>query len=1267
MSLKPYIPVSKGFSLEVSIPESMAYETSTALRQLKAKYGDIDLYVMNKLKYPNKESLHKALAAEQVDAVALAIHNIEKGEGIIIGDQTGIGKGRQAAAIIRYGVVNGYNTLFVTEKSTLFSDLYRDLRDIDSDDFVPYILNTHSKNNPADIRDEDGVPYQKLKKNNNYKAPRSAKEVANFFGELIDNNEYRLPETHDFVAMTYTQVTGDNKAAKDLALSKRRKVPKEKGNQEKTVWLREFMKNAIVVMDESHNAGGLDSTTGFFFREILPTTKGVCFLSATFAKRPDNMPIYALKTSIAEAGLSSESLIRVFEKGGLALQEVAASELVKGGQMVRRQRGFEGIKVIWKMLEKQREKHWEMVDIVTEIMRDIQNFQHHYVKPVVEGINENLFDGTTVEERKGIKNFGANNSDYFNKAHNVIFQLMFSLKAQEVAEEAIRQLEQNKKVVIAFSSTMGSFLSQLGYSDGEEVQRLDFALVLMNGLEAVFNYTIKDTTGDTKKDEIDIEDLSEDGQVEYERIVEKINEVSTGLSVSPIDTLINIIESTPRPDNIGGVQSEFYRVRECTGRNAQIKFEDGIPIYRKFSSEKNAFFREFNNGNADVLLINQSASTGVSAHSSNKFGDQRQRVMIIHQPELNINTEVQKRGRVNRTGQVNKPEYIYISSTVPSELRQFMVLKAKLRSLDANTTGSQEASKSQLDIPDFMNKYGGQVIFKYLQENPELNDLLGNPCYRKVTSWNGEEEWEKIADSDIPRRVTNRVQLVAVDTQQVFYDAILKQYEVLVAEEKEKGTYDLEVEFLDFQAELMKRWLYVEGNNNSTSPFGQNAVLEQCRVKVLKHPFKMKLLKEKIDAALNGKSPDEHMDYYLEKMRTEYPSLIEGKLERRMEKLAKMNEEVRVLQLEYDNFDTAHEDEEEAEKLVRKAERIQSKIETRKKKITEYEDTTEMQKVKLKAAFYSLENFLKVFRIGEVTLIPRMIDGGEITQVGIIYGFEIDLKSENPWTPGNIAFKVALNNDRVSTTLKLSSPEALKARENTRGLNESYKTHTYEKWDALAETRKSKEIAFIATGNIFKALSRASAEKEQVQLVKYKMINGAFRNGIILGKTADRDTDIKEFQIKNNSYFLPQMGLSNISRNIEYLQTGREINLVEGSIIIKKESDNAYRLIVHPKDNKSILVDPEILRMAELTPEQIEQGKDMGDFVTYTGSMLSAVFRNGTIFEVVNRLSGKHGVSIKSIKPIELDIKDADEVMEDIAPGMQLAIMVEMMKMELAA
>ena len=106
--------------------------------------------------YQTKLQLCKALSAEQTDAVALAIYNIEAlNQSVIIGDQTGIGKGRVAASIIRYAVGQGITPIFFTEKANLFSDIYRDLKAIGSDALRPFIVN--SRDSKTHIKDEFGT------------------------------------------------------------------------------------------------------------------------------------------------------------------------------------------------------------------------------------------------------------------------------------------------------------------------------------------------------------------------------------------------------------------------------------------------------------------------------------------------------------------------------------------------------------------------------------------------------------------------------------------------------------------------------------------------------------------------------------------------------------------------------------------------------------------------------------------------------------------------------------------------------------------------------------------------------------------------------------------------------------------------------------------------------------------------------------------------------------------------------------------------------
>ena len=141
---KKYTRESTGViqSLGAMIPAQLVEETKHAYAKLDEALGyDVTGFVANRLQL-SPEELGVALASEQLDGVALAIYNIEaRGQSVIIGDQTGIGKGRQAAALIRYGMLAGYLPIFLTDRYTLFSDMYRDCKALGIKDARPLILN----------------------------------------------------------------------------------------------------------------------------------------------------------------------------------------------------------------------------------------------------------------------------------------------------------------------------------------------------------------------------------------------------------------------------------------------------------------------------------------------------------------------------------------------------------------------------------------------------------------------------------------------------------------------------------------------------------------------------------------------------------------------------------------------------------------------------------------------------------------------------------------------------------------------------------------------------------------------------------------------------------------------------------------------------------------------------------------------------------------------------------------------------------------------
>lgn len=258
-----------------------------------------------------------------------------------------------------------------------------------------------------------------------------------------------IPEGFDFVLATYSQF---NSATESVKMQ----------------YLLKIAQGNIVIMDESHNASG-DSFVGEFLRKVLDGTLGVTFLSATFSKRPDNMPIYAGKTAMSDANMTSEQLVQAITLGGFALQEIVSSNLVAEGQMIRRERSFEGIEVNYEYLDSSQtergypnldleQTHRAVMDNATEIIRDIINFQRDFVNPEVEEMDRIAkAEYKQVEQRKGTKSGGVDNQPVFSGVFNIINQLLFSIKAESVGHVAIQRLKEGKKPVIAFANTMESF------------------------------------------------------------------------------------------------------------------------------------------------------------------------------------------------------------------------------------------------------------------------------------------------------------------------------------------------------------------------------------------------------------------------------------------------------------------------------------------------------------------------------------------------------------------------------------------------------------------------------------------------------------------------------------------------------------------------------------------------------------------------------------------------------------------------------------------
>lgn len=1119
----PYIPVSSGRSLETQVPDSMSFETQQALERIKIEVGgNIDRFVKHRLKYTTLFALQQALSAEQIDAVAMAIYNIEaRNQGMIIGDQTGIGKGRIAAAMIRYGVMQGIKPIFITEKANLFSDIYRDLSAIGSAHLKPFIVN--GREPKTDIKDEDGeVVYQAL----------PAHQQQDIFITR------KIPAEYDFVVATYSQFNSPEK------------------KPEKPMFLWEVANDNLIILDEAHNSSG-SSNTGSYLQNVVALTRGVVFLSATFAKRPDNMPIYAMKTAMCDANLTKQELVDAIIKGGVALQEILSSQLVAEGQMIRRERSFEGVEVNYITLDEMTEEHSAIADNITAILRDIIAFQKNHIDKQVEDLDKiAAAEGKEVDLRQGTSQAGVDNTPYFSKIFQVINQMLFSIKAAAVAERAIMRLNEGKKPVIAFASTMGSFIEQMENEFGMPVSEgdvisADFAEVLRRGLDGVLRYSERDVTGEMIHKKFSIGDLSEAGKADYYSIYNRIEKISTGITISPIDIIIHKITQAG------------YTVAEVTGRKLEVqinpKTNQGIIMNRKRINTNDAF-RHFNNNEVDVLLINQSGSTGASAHAipTNKVpaGKIKQRVMIVLQAELDINTEVQKRGRINRTGQLLKPIYDYVSSAIPAEKRLMMMLQKKLKSLDANTTSNQKNSSKILDVPDFLNKYGDKVVKEYLLENPEINNLLDDPLHLNDSeSDSGRDSGETLENA--AHKVSGRVAVLTTKMQQEFYNEIIERYNDYVTYLKQVDEYDLEVEAMNLEAETISRRVFKMGKGGDSS-FGDDSMLETIKANVLRKPFTKTELDNLLNEACAG-----NPGVVREKLIADYEQYTTQKLE----------ETVKETNDKYDRLIEEIPQEKKVQKIL-ESDGQSAFLAALKQRETELNHARQLKLVEVEQTSNNrkqyLLRFFKFFYTGRLLNYPaESYDSGKELIPAVFIGFAIDQKKKNPFAPSAIKLRIAIASGYKFLALPASySTDIMSIIGASNDLEQPSRNQMLNDWETIIKnSHTDRKNRFVITGNLLQASADGKGK-----LVSYTTKQGETKKGILMPDNWIPSVEMQEMVVVPVFKALPL---------IKSMIVGSNMQLNKGISFIRLQEN--YKIIVPASREKGgdIYLDREILELVE--------------------------------------------------------------------------------------
>lgn len=1034
----PYYVKSSGATTGKLAPANLADLMKGALDELENRVGNIDDYVMEKLGYPDKEAMFKGLSGEQIDAVALAIHAIDNNSGIIIGDQTGVGKGRIASAVIKYANKLGLKPIFITEKPKLFSDINRDMVDIHlphPDPVLrPFIVGDSAASHVVAGSDEKGKPNIVYPYHNEMRGePKKAGNKGAIlnqsvrYAQVINDPEGSLKD-FDYVAITYSQLSGSHAA-------------------QRRAMVTQLAQGNIIVMDEAHNAAG-ESDVGAFFKDTLqPAARSGLYLSATYAKRPSAMALYSM-TELGRTGMGPDELQQTIEAGGVPMQQIISSLLAEGGQYIRRENDYKEMEkpTIQVNTDEAHTKELERkMDASTDILRDIVDFSGAFNKWVKSYVADKI--NGNVRQKKD--RAGVDSPNFASVVHNYIRQLMLALKVDDMINEGVQAIKDGDKPIFYIDNTMETFLTNFAKENnimkGQDIN-IEYGEVIRRGLTRLLKYTVKPAGNRPKYDvEIAPEELPPHLKTLFDAVNAKVDAYNVGVTISPIDTVASGIVKRVKEEL--GID---IRVAEITGRTSKVNVEDdGNQIYATRSeTNRNDMVDGFNDGKYKMLVFNQAGATGLSLHPTAKTADKSPRKMFIVQPSLNVDSYMQALGRIFRTGQIHKPKYVNMLLNLPAETRPAIIQNKKLASINANLAAKTEGVFS-MDVPDMDNHYGDEVITGYLREHGDIASKLKMDVQDEA----GEGEENNDVASGLFGKFSGRLALLPVAQQQEVWGDVIANYNALINYVTELGENTLVAQNYDLKAKTVSSDALQEQTGDGLFQSATN--IEVVQANILKKQYPEAKVKQLIEEALDGKTPDMYGEAVASDIKAAFKTYLE-------EQATKMKT------LALDGTET----EAEAGDKLSKASSLQSVIDTAKRN----EDY--------------LHGLLQDFQVGSAYSINvHGIVGGSEDAV-LIGAKYTHTKSGSPVAPSKLAFTFAVASSQQKITIPASKVTTF---ESARAQGEGVPSG----WDSRIPKAVT-EQRHIVTGNL---LSGMGIVKNNGKIVYYTDSEGAVRPGILINNT----------------------------------------------------------------------------------------------------------------------------------------------------------------------
>ena len=562
----------------------------------------------------------------------------------------------------------------------------------------------------------------------------------------------------------------------------------------------------VIVLDEAHELGGvaggegtmgrkdgsLQGIAGVMLQNRLPKAR-VLYASATGASDINNLA-YAVRLGLWGPGTAfanREKFITEIREGGIAAMELVARDLKASGLYLSRALSFAGVE--YDIL--QHDLSPDQIDVYDQYS-EAWSIIHRNMEEALEitGIVDAIEDATLNSQAKA-----AARSRFESAKQRFFGQILLSMKLPSLFPAIDQHLNKDDSVVIQLVSTAEAILDRrLADLDPQEREELD---VDLSPRELVIDYLARafptrqmveyqDDTGETRSRPM----FDSDGNAVYNAQAEEAR-----------DALIEQLCALPAIHSaLDAIILRFGAdmVAEVTGRSKRLmRSADGSQRLESRSARSNLVETQaFMNGTKRLLIFSDAGGTGRSYHASLDVKNQARRVHFLLEPGWRADRAIQGLGRTHRTHQAQPPLFRPVTTNCRGELRFTSTIARRLDALGALTRGQRQTGGQNLFDPsdNLESDYAKAALVNWYHllvrgklESMSLQDFE-RASGLSLTDKDG------IISEDLPpiQRWLNRLLALRIATQNAIFDEFIALVETRVSAAKDAGTFDVGVETL---------------------------------------------------------------------------------------------------------------------------------------------------------------------------------------------------------------------------------------------------------------------------------------------------------------------------------------------------------------------------------------------------------------------------------------------------------------------------------------